>query len=96
MIQKEQSEGVKASWRFSKGQGTQFISFRERNTTYGVHVVSKVEMSESYSNPQANVSQPRFVAKHKLHTPHLSWGTISGPGHDVQATLRTLSDDTDC
>lgn len=71
-FREKQSEGVKAVWRFSKGQGNQFILLRERNTSYGIRVATKIEMSQSPTfHPKAKVSQPHFVAKHMLLTPHL-------------------------
>ena len=63
-FQKAQSKGVKALWRFSKGQGNQLILLRERNTSYGVGVAVKVPVSQSPSfNPEANILQPQLCGK---------------------------------
>lgn len=69
-FQKTQSKGVKAVWRFSKGQGNQLILLRERNTSYGVRVATRVQMSQRVLplTSKDKVLQPQLGGK--TQTPH--------------------------
>lgn len=101
-FQKTQSEGVKAVWRFSKGQGNQLILLKERNTSYGVRVTTRVQMSQRVLplTSKDKVLQPQLGGK--TQTPHRTslvkvyfrprtWEP------DVQSTHGTgLSQNTDC